>query len=34
MHQDSRRKGGLFNSIGQVLKVVTGTMHSDDEAYY
>lgn len=36
MHHDPvlRRKRGLFNSIGQALKVVTGTMDADDQQYY
>lgn len=29
-----RKKRGLFNSFGQALKIVTGTMDADDEEYY
>lgn len=36
MHQDlhTRKKRGLFDSIGRALKIVTGTMDADDESYY
>lgn len=30
----SRQKRGLFDSVGHVLKMITGNMDSNDEAYY
>lgn len=36
IHTDTitRNKRGIFNSLGRALKIITGTMDSDDEDYY
>ena len=29
-----REKGGLFNSLGRVVKIITANMDADDEEYF
>jgi hypothetical protein len=32
--QETRRKRGIFNFIGELSKILSGTMDKDDEKYY